>query len=73
MRKSLFFIPLSLAALTGCALTETFDALERNRQAVEWSTCTIEENRQAIEEANRAIDENRREIEGINQALKEAK
>jgi uncharacterized protein YcfL len=72
MKKSIYFLPLLGLLLSGCGVSETFQALECNRQAIDMSTCAIEENIQAIEEANRVIAENRRQLEAINNTLKES-
>jgi hypothetical protein len=74
MKKQLALIPLIIVSLPSCTMVnETMAALERNREAVEYSTMTINENRCAIEESSRAIAENRRQLEEINKTLEKAK
>jgi|688.fasta_scaffold77778_4 hypothetical protein len=76
MKKHLFYFVALGPILSGCAIQdsvyETFDALERNRQAIDRSTYVIYENIQAIEQANASIQENRRQLEEINKTLKKA-
>lgn len=55
-------------SLSGCIV----HSLERNKRAVDCSTCSIIENTQAIEEANRNIAENSRRLKEINEVLERA-
>lgn len=73
MHKLLTFVLLTGATLTSCGtINETMYAIQRNREAIDMSTCAINENAQAVQEATRGIEENRRQLEEINKALKKA-
>ena len=72
MKVSLFLLAIGGISLSGCGVSETFDALEYNRQAVERSTQAIQENARAIEAANTKIEENRAELEQVTKTLKKA-
>lgn len=52
-------------SLSGCIV----QSLERNKQAVDCSTCSIMENTRAIEQANDNISENSRRLKEINEVL----
>lgn len=54
--------------LSGCIV----QSLERNKNAIDVSTCSIIENTEAIEEANRNIAENSRRLKAINVVLEKA-
>ena len=73
MKKQLLLIPLISISLSSCnTINETMNAMQRNREAIDTSTCVIMENSQAIEEANKGIEENRRQLDAINKTLKKA-
>lgn len=70
MKASLLILPVLMGILSGCGIQE---AVQRNQDAVNMSTCAIYENVQAIQMTNRVIDENRRKLTEINETLDKAK
>lgn len=71
--KKLLLIPLLGMSLSSCnMIQQTMWSLERNREAIDYSTQVINENAQAIEQANRGIEENQRQLNAINKALEKA-
>lgn len=68
MMKRFLVVSLLGLSLSSCIV----NSLERNRQAVDTSTCSIMENTQAIEEANRKIQENSQKIAELNKVLEKA-
>ena len=69
MIKQLVIISAVGASLSGCSM---ITSLERNREAVDTSTCSIMENIQAIENANEKIRENSQRLDSINKELQKA-
>lgn len=76
MKKQLFILSIAGISLSGCCcnnmITDTFNSLQANRDAVDASTCAINENTAAIYDANIKIQENKRQIDLTNQTLKKA-
>lgn len=73
MKSKSFLLALVSLSLTSCSsINQTFDALESNRMAIDYSTSVINENAQAIQRATIAIEHNRQQLEKINQTLNEA-
>lgn len=71
--KKLFLIPLLGMSLSSCnMIQQTMWSMERNREAIDYSTQVINENAQAIDEVNRKIEENRHQLDAINKTLKKA-
>lgn len=68
MARLLLLSTILGVSLSGCII----NSLERNKNAVDVSTCSIMENTQAIEEANRNIAENSRRLKEINAVLEKA-
>lgn len=73
MKSKCFLLAIPFLGLTSCSsINQTFEALQNNRMAIEYSTNVINENAQAIQRATVSIENNRQELEKINQTLNEA-